>query len=196
MPVSRSRWWAALLLGLALTAGCSRELPAFRGTALDEVKWGRDFALQTGNGARYNTADQRGKVLVVFFGYTHCPDICAPTLARLAQARQALGADAARLQVVFVSVDPQHDTPAQVGKFVSGFDAAFVGLTGSEAEIATIAADHMAYFKSAGKDGGRIEHSGMLFVKDARGRMRLLVRETASLDDLVHDLRLLLRESA
>jgi protein SCO1/2 len=177
-------------------AACSPTPPPFRGTGLDKVVWGGDFVLTADSGARFDTHALRGKVQAVFFGYTHCPDICAPTLARLAQARQALGADAARLQVLFVSVDPRRDTPAQVGKFVSGFDASFVGLTGSEAEIATIAADHMAYFRSAGKDGGRIEHSGMLFVKDARGRMRLLVRETASLDDLVHDLRLLLRESA
>jgi protein SCO1/2 len=188
------RWRALLALGFLVgLAACSQPPPAFRGTALDKVGWGRDFALTAHDGERLDTAGLRGKLLVLFFGYSHCPDICAPTLAKLAQVRRELGTQAERVQVLFVTVDPQHDTPAQLKKFLAGFDPAFIGLTGSTDELGAIAADHMVYFKPH-KNPAQIQHTGMLFVKDAQGRMRLLVRESAPIEDLVHDLNLLLAE--
>lgn len=186
-------WRVVLLMAVAVLAACSKATPDFRNTALEGVKWGRDFALTSQTGARLNTADLRGKLLVLFFGYTHCPDICAPTMAKLAQAIKALGDDGKRVQLLFVSVDPEHDTPAQLQRFVAGFGPNVIGLTGSADDISAIAADHMVYFKQA-KGGARIEHTGMVFVKDAQGRMRLLIKDSAPLDDIVHDLRLLLQE--
>ena len=184
-------WRAITALGLAfaLTA-CHSEPPPFRSTALEGVKWGKDFELSAHTGQRLRSADYRGKVLVLFFGYTHCPDICAPALARLAQLSKALGKDAGKVQVFFISVDPQHDSPDQLKKFLAGFDPAFIGLTGTADELGTVAADHMVFFKQA--KGGRVEHTGMLFVKDTKGRVRLLMKESAPLDDMLHDLRLLL----
>jgi protein SCO1/2 len=184
---------AIIALGLvfALTA-CSSEPPPFRSTALQGVTWGKDFELGAHTGQRLRSADYRGKVLVLFFGYTHCPDICAPALAKLAQLTKALGQDASRVQVFFISVDPQHDSPEQLKKFLAGFDPSFIGLTGTADELGAVAADHMVFFKQA--QGGRVEHTGMLFVKDTRGRMRLLMKESAPLDDMLHDLRLLLAE--
>ena len=179
----------ALCLACALTA-CSKQPLPFRSTALEGVKWGKDFELTAHTGQRLRSADYRGKLLVLFFGYTHCPDICAPTLAKLAQLSKALGADARRIQVLFISVDPQHDSPAQLKKFLAGFDPDFIGLTGTADELGTVTAEHMAFFKQA-KTGG-VEHSGMLFVKDTKGNMRLLMKESAPLDDMLHDLRLLL----
>lgn len=176
----------------ALLAACSKTPPPYRGTALGDVKWGRDFTLTASGGARLATKDLRGKALILYFGYSHCPDVCAPTLTKLAQLTRALGDDARRVQVLFVSVDPEHDDPAQLQKFLAGFDPSFVGLTGSADEVGSVAADHMVFFRSA--NGGRIEHTSMLFVKDVRGRMRLLIRDTASVDDLVHDLKLVLAE--
>ena len=187
----------ALLLALVCTlliASCSKTPPSFRGTALEGIKWGKDFELTAHTGQPLRTVDLRGKVLVLFFGYTHCPDICAPTLAKLAQLNRALGPDAQRLQVLFISVDPVHDTPAQLKKFLAGFDPAFIGLTGSADALGSIAADHVVYFKRDKKNPARIEHTGMLFVKDAKGRMRLLIRESASIEDMLHDLRLLMGE--
>lgn len=194
----------ALLLALSLTllvASCSKAPLPFRSTAVEGVKWGKDFELTAHTGQLLRTVDYRGKVLVLFFGYTHCPDICAPTLAKLALLNRALGADAQRVQVFFISVDPLHDTPAQLKKFLAGFDPAFIGLTGSADALVnealfTIAADHVVHFKQDKKNPTRIEHTGMLFVKDAKGRMRLLMRESAPLDDMLHDLRLLVREGA
>lgn len=182
---------AALLFSLSLVS-CNKAPPAFRNTAVDGAKWGKDFELTAHSGQKLRSADLRGKVQVLFFGYTHCPDICAPTLAKLAQVTKALGADAQRVQVLFISVDPVHDTPEQLKKFLAGFDPSFIGLTGSPAALAAVAADHVVFFKQV-KDG-RVEHSGMLFVKDAQGRMRLLIKESAALEDMLHDLRLLARE--
>lgn len=182
-----------LAVALMVLAACSKVAPDFRNTALEGVKWGKDFTLTSQTGARLNTADLRGKVLVLFFGYTHCPDICAPTVAKLAQAVKALGEDGKRVQILFVSVDPEHDTPAQLQHFVSGFGANVIGLTGSAGDIGAIAADHMVYFKQT-NGGARVEHTGMIFVKDAQGRMRLLIKDSAPLDDIAHDLRLLLKE--
>jgi len=181
----------ALCLVCVLSA-CSKQPLSFRSTALEGVKWGKDFELTAHTGQRLRSVDYRGKVLVLFFGYTHCPDICVPTLAKLAQLSKALGEDAKRVQVLFISVDPQHDSPAQLKKFLAGFDPAFIGLTGSADELSTVAAEHVVFFKQA--KAGRVEHTGMLFVKDTKGRMRLLMKESAPLDDMLHDLRLLLAE--
>lgn len=182
---------AALCLVFVLTA-CGRQAPPFRSTALEGVKWGQDFELTAHTGQRLRSADYRGKVLVLLFGYAHCPDACTPTLARLAQLTKALAGDAGRVQVLFISVDPERDGPAPLKKFLAGFDPAFIGLTGTADELGMIAADHMVFFKRAA--AGRIEHTGMLFVKDAQGRMRLLMKESTPLDDMLHDLRLLLEQ--
>lgn len=193
MPrLSVSALFAALLLSPVFVS-CAKAPPAFRNTVVDGAKWGGDFELTAQNGQKLRSADYQGKVQVLFFGYTHCPDICAPTLAKLAQVTRALDTDAQRVQIFFISVDPVHDTPAQLKTFLAGFDPGFIGLTGSPETLAAVAADHVVFFKQA-KDG-RVEHSGMLFVKDAQGRMRLLMKESAAIEDMLHDLRLLVRES-
>ena len=186
---ARGHWLAALLLVAAIT-GCSDRPPPFRGTVLPEVDWGHDFTLTSHTGARLDTSVLRGRVQVLFFGFTHCPDICAPTLAKLAQAKSALGADAGRVQVLFVTVDPDHDTPQQLAKFVPGFDPTFIGLTGSAGELIAVARDHKVHAEA---EGGAIAHTGSVLVKDVHGKLRLIIDESASVEDLAHDLRLLIR---
>lgn len=176
---------------LILLASCSESPPAYRSTMVPAVEWGKDFVLTAQDGRRFDTASLNGKVQVLFFGFTHCPDICAPTLAKLVQVSKALGADAPRVQVLFVTVDPEHDTPPQLRTFLGKFDPSFIGLTGSAAETQAVARDHKI-FSQAGKDS--ISHSGTLLAKDARGRLRLVMSESLSVQDLAHDLRLLLRE--
>lgn len=184
------------LLAASMLLGCSPSPPPFRNTVLPEVGWGKDFTLTAHTGQPYSTAGTRGKVLVVFFGYTHCPDICGPTLAKLVEVRKRLGERAERLQVLFVSVDPVHDTPAQLQKFLAGFDPTFIGLTGSAEALEAVATDHVVFFKREAKNAQRIAHTGAVFVKDARGRMRLLMKDSTPVDDMLHDLQLLLAERA
>lgn len=183
---------AVLMATVSGLTGCSPQPPPFRGTAVDKVVWGNDFTLTSHTGERFDSHSLRGKAQVVFFGYTHCPDICAPTLAKLAQARQQLGDDAGQIQVLFVTVDPAHDTPAQLKKFLAGFDPTFIGLTGTQQEIRQVAGNHMSYFKSDDKNK-QVTHTGTLYLKDRHGRVRVLVKESAPVEDLAHDLRLLLK---
>jgi len=181
-------------LGLAVLvlAACSPE--AFRGRDISGVQWGGDFELVAHTGTRVKSSDFRGKVLVVFFGYTNCPDICAPTLVQLAQALRRLGDDAGRVQVVLVTVDPKRDTPAQLARFVSNFHPSFIGLTGSTPEIAAVAKEYRVPFDSHAHAGQHIAHSATILVKDSHGKLRLLFRDASVPEDIAHDLRLLLEQ--
>jgi protein SCO1 len=183
----------SLLLLLFLAACTSPE--TFKGTDVRGVEWGGDFELTAHTGKRFKSADLRGQAVVLFFGYTHCPDICAPTLVKLAQVQKRLEADATKVQVLFVTVDPRHDRPAQLASFVPAFHPSFIGLTGSEAEIAAVAKMHNVPFERDPTKSNQMNHSGAVLVKDTQGRMRLIIKNEASVDDILHDLRLLLRQS-
>src|SRR6185295_2948353 len=117
-----------LLLALFITfiVACSGE--PFKGTDISNVQWGGDFELTAHTGKRVHAVDFQGKALVLFFGFTNCPDICAPTLTRVTQAMKLLGPEAQQVQVLFITVDPKRDTPAQLAKFVTAFHPAFLGL--------------------------------------------------------------------
>lgn len=181
-----------------LLGACSPSKPVLHGTDLSMVDWGKDVTLTAHTGARVSTADFRGKVTVLFFGYTHCPDICAPALTKLAAVRKALGPEAGKVQVLFVSVDPKHDTPEQLAKFVPKFDPSFIGLTGTPAEIAAVAAEYkVAYAQTPAKMSQQvlIDHSGGMLIKDAAGKLRLLFKNDMSVADMTADLRQLVKVS-
>lgn len=182
-----------LVLGLAACAPA----PTFKGTDLSAVDWGGDFALTAHTGERVKASDYRGKVVVMFFGYTHCPDICAPTLQKLALLMKRLGEDANRVQVLFVTVDPRHDTPEQLAGFVPKFHPTFIGLTGTEEEIAAVAREYKAaYHENPQSHAGHvlIDHFGGMMVKDAAGKLRLLFKNDMPVEDMEHDVRLLLKQ--
>lgn len=188
-----------LLIAALLLGACSPSPPVFVGTDLSAVDWGGDFSLQAHTGKRVSTADYRGKVLLLFFGYTHCPDICAPTLVKLATVHKTLGADASRVQVLFVTIDPKHDSAAQLAGFVPKFDPSFVGLTGTPEEIAAVAHEYkVAYVPTPTSMSHQvlIDHSGGVLVKDGRGKLRLLFKNEMSAADMEHDLRLLLKQDS
>lgn len=170
---------------------CAPSAPNFKTTDISKVDWGGDVVLTAHTGAPFDTASLRGKAVVLFFGYTHCPDICTPTLVKLAEARRRLGAIADDVQVVFISVDPAHDTPQQLAAFLPQFDRGFIGLTGSDAQIAKVASDYKIAYRGR-VDRSSVDHSGNIFIKDRAGKLRLLAPETVAIDDLVHDLKLLL----
>jgi len=182
----RRAWWLLLLLTACTGAGES-----FRGTEVTGVAWGGDFTLTAHTGNALDTRTLAGKPQVLFFGFTHCPDICSPALTRLGQTLQALGTDAASVQVLFITVDPEHDRPEVLARFLGGFQPGIVGLTGTAATLERVRREyHVAAEKQA---GGNIAHSGMVFVRDGAGKLRLIHREDFAPADLAHDLRLLLR---
>lgn len=191
-------WRSSLLLLAALgLAACSPEGPKFRSTDITGAEFGRELALNGHDGKPRTLADFRGKAVLVFFGYTHCPDVCPTTLADAAQALKALGKDADRVQVLFVTVDPERDTPDVLSKYVPAFDPRFLGLHGDAAAIQKAAKEFRIYYeKRPGKAPGEytMDHSGQSYVFDAQGRIRLLLRHDRLSQDLAEDLRTLLKD--
>lgn len=182
------------ITSLALLTACGpSSKDGFRGSDVRGVEWGGDFSLTAHNGRILNTEKLHGQVQVIFFGYTHCPDICAPTLAKLATVLGRLGPQAKDVQVLFVTVDPRHDTARQLAGFIPKFHPSFIGLTGLPEQIEMVTRDHKVPFGAA-KDGKRVDHYGGLLLKDRSGKLRVLLRNEATVDDIENDLRRLLQE--
>jgi protein SCO1/2 len=181
----------------ALLAACSPEAPKFRSTDITGADFGKELALTGHDGKPRTLADFRGKVVLLFFGFTHCPDICPTTLADVASVLKKLGPDAARVQVLFVSVDPERDTPEVLAKYVPAFDPGFLGLVGDAAATQRAAKEFKIFYeKRPGSAPGAytVDHSGQSYVLDAQGRLRLFVRHDRIAQDLGEDLRALLKE--
>jgi protein SCO1/2 len=133
--------------------------------------------------------------VVVFFGFTHCPDVCPTTLADLAAVMEKLGADSNRVQVVFITVDPERDTPDDLEKYVQAFDKRFIALRGDPAATQRVAKDFKIYYEKRKQgDSYTVDHSAQSYVFDTQGRLRLLVRPQGIQADLPDDLKTLLRE--
>lgn len=187
---------AFFIIAALLVTACS-PAPTFKSTDISGVDWGGDFTLTAHTGKPVKASEFNGKVVVMFFGYTHCPDVCAPTLAKLDQVMKRLGPAAGKVQVLFVTVDPRHDTVTQLAGFVPSFNPSFIGFTGSDKEIAAVATDYkVAYGENSQAKPGQIlvDHSTGILVKDKKGNVRLLVKNDVMPEDLEHDLRLLLKE--
>jgi protein SCO1 len=182
------------LLAVAVLAGCGGSGAAFKNTDITGADYGKDFSLTDHNGKTRTLADFRGKVVVVFFGYTRCPDVCPTTLADLKAAKEQLGADGKRLQVLFVTVDPERDTRQLLASYVPAFDPSFLGLYGDAAAIARVAKEFKVFYQKApGRtpDSYTVDHSSGSYVFDPQGRLRLLVRQ-GNVPNLVSDLKTLL----
>ncbi len=187
---------AALALTAALLAGCGAEGPKFKSTDLTGADFGRELALAGHDGRPRTLADFRGKLVVLTFGYTFCPDVCPTTLADIAGVMKALGKDAERVQVVFVTVDPERDTREVLAQYVPAFDARFLGLYGDAAATQRAAKEFKIFYeKRAGStpDSYSVDHSAQVYVLDAQGRLRLFVRQERISADLAEDLRTLLK---
>ncbi|MFN3543512.1 MAG: SCO family protein [Thiobacillus sp.] len=186
--------WAVAAFGLG---GCQPAPPAgdFQATDITGAPFGRDFRLTDHNGQTRTLADFRGKVVAVFFGYTHCPDVCPTTLSDFAAALKQLGPDAQRVQVIFVTVDPARDTPEMLRAFVPAFDPSFLGMYTDAASLAALAGEFkVVYQKSSVKapDDYLIDHSAGTYVYDTHGRLRLLMPYGSSPEAIAADLRVLL----
>lgn len=194
-PLLRGAFLALpLVLLLALLAACSKPA-AFNNVDITGAEYARDFALTDAEGARRSLADYRGKVTVVFFGFTQCPDVCPTTLADLAAVKQKLGKDGERLQVVFITLDPERDTPQVLKPYVANFDPSFVALHGSLDDTAKTAKEFKVFYQ---KVPGRtptsytLDHTAGSYVFDAEGKVRLFVRHAQGVDALVADIKRLM----
>jgi len=170
---------------------------SFANTDITGSDIGRDFELTDHTGQRRTLADYRGKVVALFFGFAQCPDICPTTLSDLAQVKQQLGTDGDKLQVLFITVDPERDTQEVLAGFVPAFDASFVALRGDKAETDKVTKDFKIFAqKVAGKDGSAytIDHTAATYVYDTQGRIRLFVRHGQTLS-LVGDVKQLIAEA-
>ncbi|MET0681960.1 MAG: SCO family protein [Casimicrobiaceae bacterium] len=187
---------AVLIIALALAlTGCGRGGPQFKTSDVTGSAMGRDFALTDHNGKARTLADFRGKAVVLFFGYTQCPDVCPTTLATLAEALRRLGPDAANVQVLFVTVDPERDTAELLSHYVTAFDPSFLGLSGdAEATSRTAKEFKILYQKQPGRTPGSytMDHSAGTFVFDPEGRLRLYAGHGQDADVFAHDIRELL----
>jgi protein SCO1 len=185
----------SLALGtLVLTAGCDRGSPRFKSTDVTGADYGKTLELTDHTGRPRRLEDWHGKVIVVFFGFTHCPDVCPTTLADVSQVLKQLGPDAERVQVLFVTVDPERDTKEVLGKYVTAFDPRFLGLYGDAAATQRAAREFKVYYeKRKSGEGYSVDHSGQSYVIDPQGRLRLFVRHDRIAADLPEDLKTLLR---
>ncbi len=171
----------------------------FKGVDITGAEYGRKLDLPDADGKPRTLADFKGKVTVVFFGYTQCPDVCPTTMIELAQVKKALGADGERLQGVFVTIDPQRDTPEILKAYMAGFDPGFVALRGTPEQTQATAKEFKVFYgKVPGKTEGSytMDHTAGSYVFDAQGRLRLFVRYGSGAEALTADLKTLLSAPA
>lgn len=187
---------AVLIASVAMLA-CQKSPPApvFQATDITGATFARDFELPDHNGKTRKLADFRGKVVAIFFGYIHCPDVCPTTLSDFATALKTLGDDAKNVQVLFVTVDPQRDTPELLKQFVPAFNPTFLGLHPSESQLKVITNEYkVVHQKTATKDGEYlIDHSAGTYIHDTQGRVRLLIPYGSSAAAIAADLKTLLK---
>ena len=186
----------ALLLTLSLT-GCKQQAPAknFQATDITGVDFGKDFQLTDHTGRLRTLADFRGKLVVMFFGYTHCPEVCPTTMSDLAQALKLMGKDGDKVQVLFVTIDPERDTQALLAQYVPAFNPGFLGLMGDEATTTKVAKDFRIFYqKVKSKDGKsyEVDHTSGTYVFDQSGTLRLFMKYGQGAQSIVHDLNQLL----
>ena len=191
------KWALALGMasGLVSLAGCGDDKPAFRGVDITGADYAHGWELSDQNGQVRTLKDYAGKAVVVFFGYTQCPDVCPTALQEMAEAKQLLGADGARLQSIFVTVDPERDTPELLQAYMANFGADFVALRPTPEQLPKVTKDFKIYYKKV--DGKTptsytMDHSAGSFTFDPQGRIRLYNRHASGAAALAADVKILL----
>jgi protein SCO1/2 len=195
----RSRISLLVLLAVALAAcGRSPSAPSFRATDVTGADFGKELQLTDFNGKLRQLSDFRGQAVVVFFGYTHCPDVCPTTLSALASAIKKLGPDGDKVQVLFVTADPERDTAEVLKQYVTAFNPRFLGLRGTVDETAKVAKEFKVIVqKNAGADPNNytVDHSSGTYIYDPSGKLRLYVGYGQDADVFAHDIGLLLKKT-
>ena len=197
--MTNGRWLSLLALCcLVSLAACGEKPQAFQATDVTGVEFGKKFELVDHYGQVRHLEDFRDKVTVMFFGFTHCPDVCPTTLAEQAEVLKQLGDSAKRVQMLFVTVDPERDTPEVLAGYVTAFNPGIIGLTGSLEQIDAVAREfNIFYKKSEGPRPGMysVDHSAGKFIFDTQGRLRLYVRYGQDSEAIASDIQRLLDEA-
>jgi len=183
---------ALLLMLIGAASVRAEDAAALKAGVFDPPRQAPEFTLPGSNGAELKLSAYRGKVVLLGFGFTSCTQVCPITLGTLKQVNKKLGPQASDLQVIYITVDPEHDDAPRLKKYLSSFDPAFIGGTGSEAQLAAVRKDYgIAAEKVAGPDGS-YTHSSFVYLIDRAGRLRALMPFGHVADDYVHDVRILL----
>ncbi|MCC6473182.1 MAG: SCO family protein [Burkholderiales bacterium] len=180
-----------------LLPACSPAGPKFNGIDVTGASFGRDFRLTDPDGRERTLSEFRGRYVMLFFGYIHCPDVCPTSLARAAEVRKALGAEGKRLQVIFVTVDPERDTPQLMRAYTEAFDPSFLGLRSDPEGTRKVAEEFRTFYQKAqGQGTYTVDHSAFTYVYDDQSRLRLMLRYDQSAEQCLADLRALMRAGA
>ena len=185
-----------VLSSVVLLAACQKDAVKFNSTDLTGLDFAKSFTLTDHHGQVKRLADYQGKAVFVFFGYTQCPDVCPTTMTDMAQVMKLLGKDADKLQVIFITVDPERDTKELLSQYVPQFDARFIGMYASLEETKKVATDFKVFFtKVPNKDGTSysIDHTAAAYFYDPQGRVRLFVRHGEKPELIAQDIQQLLR---
>jgi protein SCO1 len=193
----KRRTFIALIAAAALSA-CGGDTPRFSNTDLSAGNIYPTGTLFDGTGQARNFEEFRGKAVIVFFGYTSCPDICPGTLRKYASlVRNLRNKDAERIQLLFITVDPERDTPERTDTYVKWFNPGFIGLSAPEQQIADLANQFKVIYSKKVVEGGMdyvMDHSASAYLIDTKGQLRLVVPETSAIEPIVSDLLKLLEE--
>jgi protein SCO1/2 len=197
-PLPRLQRRHVVSLGLALgtatlLAACSKAPAGFASIDLTGADYGRGFSLEDGDGRTRTLADFRDQAVMLFFGFTQCPEVCPTALLKAAEVRRLLGPQGERLQVIFVTIDPERDTAAVMKQYTQAFDPAFLGLRTSAEGTAKVAAEFRAHYVKVPTGASyTMDHSTITYVLDPQGRLRLAMRHDLSAEDAARDIRVLL----
>lgn len=197
MMLRRRVLGGAALMGCGGLVACGQPKPSFHAIDVTGADYAKDFKLTDHNGRLRTLVDFKGQVVVMFFGFTQCPDVCPTSLQELTEVKRLLGRDGARLQGLFVTVDPQRDTPELLKAYMANFDTSFLALSAPEEQLAALAKDYKVYYKKvAGKTptSYTMDHSAASYIYDPQGRLRLYSRYGSGVQAMVEDIRALLKE--
>lgn len=200
-PISRL-FFGGLLLSLAaiLMTGCSDAPKKLNAMDVTGAEWGKTYSLPDLDGKTVTPADFQGKITAVFFGFMYCPDACPTHLTKMGELRKALGKDADKLQLVFITVDPERDSPEKLKQYLQSFDPTAVGLRGTVAQTEALAKDFRVFYKKVPtKDGAKdpmaytIDHTTFTYIFDTKGQLRLVVPHDLAVEKIAADVQYLLR---
>jgi len=195
--VQRRRFMVAGAACAALLAGCGRgQQVKYNGTDISGVTYGRDFKLKDPDGRERSLGDFRGKIVLLFFGFTQCPDVCPTALSRAAKVKQLLGPDGDKMQAIFVTVDPERDSPNLLRAYTQSFDPSFLGLYTDLAHTPEVAQEFRIFYQKVPTGGSyTMDHTALTYIYDPQGKLRLAMRHDLTAEQFAADIRNLLQAS-